>query len=191
MMDFKILQHVRFIAVFILALFLSGCLKPVYQNSSGSTEVNNRAPSAFGQLSFSQPTTREAQLIIQDLGLKLSDRSAQKLFRLEINIDKSVRRLTTTTTDNPRAANIANINAHFVLRRIADEAIIVNERRFAQASYNTTGQGVADDQALVNANERAARQIAQLIRAKLLATLAQDEIKPLEDQGPEVTIIRQ
>lgn len=185
-----ILGILKFILIALAVLFLSACnFVPLYQSSSISNGLNKKAVSTqFAQISFSEPNDRASQIVFRELGF-WSNSDNEKIYRLEVNVTQNSHRITTTTSANPRIANIATSKAHFTLQRISDEAIIIDEHRFAQAIYNTTGQVVADEQAQINAQERAARTLAELIRTRLLVVLSQDEIVPIEPKSKQITSI--
>ena len=147
----------------LLPLAVAGCssLQPVYGDRGiGAERV---------ALSYAKPTTRLEQIIYQDLALSLGKASAGPL--LTVKTTTSNRRLTRSDVSRPSAQREAVVTADIEVKG-ADGAVLFAGRRSAAASYTVDGQGLADTEALRNAEEQAARALAETIRLTLIGVLA-------------------
>jgi hypothetical protein len=83
----------------------------------------------------------------------------------------SNRRLTRSDVTRPSEQREAVVTADIELKAADGSVLFVGERS-AAASYSVDGQGLADTEALRNAEEQAARALAETIRLTLLGVLA-------------------
>jgi len=147
----------------LLPLALAGCssLQPVYgDNGIGAERL---------ALSYAKPTTRLEQIIYQDLALSLGKANSGPL--LTIVTSTSNRRLTRSDVSRPSAQREAVVSADIEVKA-ADGTVLFAGERSAAASYSVDGQGLADTEALRNAEEQAARALAETIRLTLIGVLA-------------------
>jgi len=147
----------------LLPLAVAGCssLQPVYgDNGIGAERL---------ALSYAKPATRLEQIIYQDLALNLGKASGGPL--LTIVTSTTNRRLTRSDVNRPSAQREAVVSADIELKG-ADGAVLFAGERSAAANYSVDGQGLADTEALRNAEEQAARALAETIRLTLIGVLA-------------------
>ena len=144
---------------------LSACsgLRPVY----GPTGVINE------QLAFryAEPDTRLDQIIIQDLMLRLGKGGGADAPQIRISTATGSRGLTRTDVERPRAQKEMAVTATYSVVA-ADGEILLTGSRKATAQYESVGQVLADEAAAQDAQERAARAVADTIRLSILAGLA-------------------
>lgn len=149
--------------VLLAPLAVAGCssLKPVYgDNGIGAERV---------ALSYAKPTTRLEQIIYQDLALSLGKAAGAPL--LTVMTTTSNRKLTRSDVTRPSAQRETVVSAEIELKG-TDGTVLFAGERSAAASYSVDGQGLADTEALRNAEEQAARALAETIRLTLIGVLA-------------------
>jgi LPS-assembly lipoprotein len=147
----------------LLPLALAGCssLQPVYgDNGIGAERL---------ALSYAKPTTRLEQIIYQDLALSFGKASSGPL--LTVVTSTSNRRLTRSDVSRPSTQREAVVSADIEVKG-ADGTVLFAGKRSAAASYSVDGQGLADTEAVRNAEEQAARALAETIRLTLIGVLA-------------------
>lgn len=157
------------IGLIVLALLgagaMSGCssFRPVYGDNG---VVSERIELAYGK-----PTSRLDQIIYQDLALKFGKSSSADAPRLSVTAIASSRGLTRTGAVKPATQQEATVVATAVLTT-ADGRVVFNGKRSASAGYVTVGQVLADTEAANEAQERAAREVGELLRLAILGALA-------------------
>lgn len=147
----------------LLPLAVAGCssLQPVYGDRGiGAERV---------ALSYAKPETRLEQIIYQDLALSLGKAAGAPL--LTVATTTSNRRLTRSDVTRPSTQREAVVTADIELKG-TDGTVLFKGERSAAASYSVDGQGLADTEALRNAEEQAARALAETIRLTLIGVLA-------------------
>lgn len=152
-----------FSVALLLPLTMAGCssLRPVYgDNGIGGEHL---------ALVYAKPVTRLEQIIYQDLAVSLGSASSGPL--LTIVTTTSNRRLTRSDVTRPSAQREAVVSADIEVKA-ADGSVLFAGERSAAASYSVDGQGLADTEALRNAEEQAARALAEAIRLTLVGVLA-------------------
>ncbi len=151
-----------FIALAFLSLALSACsFSPIY----GDKAFDN----SNIRLSYSEPKTRLEQIIYSDLRLKLGEEANSDL--LTIAVSSSTRSIARTGNGLPSSISEAIVTARIKIVDFNDETnIIFSGTRSAATSYSTNGQIIADKKALEDAQERAALELAQIIRLTLIGS---------------------
>ncbi len=146
--------------VLLVPLAVAGCssLKPVYgDNGIGAERL---------ALSYAKPTTRLEQIIYQDLALSLGKAAGGPLLTTTSN-----RKLTRSDVARPSEQREVVVAADIEVKG-TDGTVLFKGERSAAASYSVDGQGLADTEALRNAEEQAARALAETIRLTLIGVLA-------------------
>jgi LPS-assembly lipoprotein len=149
----------------VTPLALAGCgsFRPVY----GEAGVVQQKL-AFN---YAKPNSRLEQIIIQELALRLgkaTDREDAPVVR--ISAAAGGRALTSTGVTKPATQHEMSVTASYAV--VVDGKVVLQGSRKASASYATVGQVLADEAAAKDAQERAAREVAQTIRLSILAQLA-------------------
>jgi LPS-assembly lipoprotein len=155
-------------ALIVLALFgasgLAGCTSytPVYgDNGTNIAQAN---------FQYAKPVNRLDQIIYQELTLKMGRGASGVAPLLEIVTTTSTRKLTTTDVTRPSEQNEAVVTATIKVTSPAG-AVVFNTTRSATALYSTDGLGLADGEAQRNAEDNAARELAETIRLTLMGVL--------------------
>ena len=148
----------------LLPLALAGCsgFRPVY----GECGVAR----AGLEFAYAKPGNRLEQIIVQDLVRKLGSSGRPDVPEIRITAAAGARALTHTSVDKPATHHEMAVTATFTVTR-EGEVLLTGTRR-ASASYVTVGQVLADEAAAKDAQERAAREVAETIRLSLLAALS-------------------
>jgi hypothetical protein len=155
-------------ALIVLVLFgssgLVGCTSytPVYGDNG-----TNMAQANF---QYAKPVNRLDQIIYQDLTLKMGRGASGVAPLLEITTTTSSRDLTTTDVTRPSQQSEAVVTATVKVTSPAG-AVVFNTTRSASAVYTSDGQGLADSEAQRNAEDNAARELAETIRLTLIGVL--------------------
>jgi hypothetical protein len=152
-----------FVAI-ALALLLAGCsgFRPVYDSGSFG-----RGDMAFR---YSEPNSRLEQIVVQDLALRLGRNDADSSPLIRIIVQSSNAALTRTNVAKPATSRQATVTVNYTL--VVDGRSVASGSRRASAQYTTSGQVMANDAALRDASERAAREAGELVRLAILGHLA-------------------
>lgn len=150
-------------AAMLVAMVGSGCsFSPVYSDSSPI----NAMSLAF---TLGKPSSRIEQVIYQDIALRFAVSDAPRTPRLTVSASSSARDVMLSANqgghpDVQRVSITANATATY------GGKTIFTATRTASADYTTSGQVLADKAALADAEERAARAVAESLRLTILAT---------------------
>jgi LPS-assembly lipoprotein len=160
------LHNARIGLALAATLTIAACsgLTPLYQDGSATGAYRNL-------ISFADPETRAEQVLIRELKTALGANGAgAPLFSVSINSKTEL--VSVIATANPAKSKTLTLTAKYTL---ADPATpdkpILSETRTASATYTTGPQALANTRAESDATERAARRLADIIRARLLLYL--------------------
>lgn len=157
-------------AVGLIALgLLAGCqARPLY--STGSNTVDKSA-----SISVSKAQDRVEQRVRNELIFLLAGgggEPANPAYHLELNVNsRDVGVLLSQSDDVPRAGRLV-VTADYNLTRVESGETVRSGRRQTVALVDFPVQEFAKLRAIRDAENRAAREMAELIRADLLAALA-------------------
>ena len=145
------------------AAVLSACtMAPVYSD----------ARTASQQLAFTyaEPNSRLEQIVYQDLRLRLGESQVPDARELRVSISAGGSREALSATDNPNTTKRVTAVARLTIAPPAGSGgAPVTITRTAMANYTTNAQAFAAQEALVEAQERAAHAVAESLRLALLA----------------------
>lgn len=152
--------------IFALAglLAVAGCgLTPVYQTGSDSSLAD--------RIGYAEPTSRAEQIVYQALKFSLGEGGGAPLV-LTLSIETAVSAASGVESDDPATPYRLEMTARYTLVESADpETVLLSERRAADATFTRGPQAAANAAAETDAEERAARRLADIIRARLLIYL--------------------
>ncbi|NOZ31959.1 MAG: hypothetical protein GXP01_02555 [Alphaproteobacteria bacterium] len=161
------LRNARIGIALAAVLTLAACtgLTPLYQDGAATGAFRNA-------ISFADPTTRAEQVVIRELKTALGANGiGAPVFA--ISIESNVELVSVIATTNPAKPKTLTLTAQYSLTDpAAPEKPILSETRTASASFTTGPQGLANERAQADATERAARRLADIIRARLLLYLS-------------------
>lgn len=150
------------------ALLLAGCqARPLYQDANGETR------GALAAIAYSEASSRVGletrnRLIFLTSG---GDETKTPEYRLDLSVTSSVAGvLLEKDADTPNAGR-AVATGTYTLRRISDDTVLKTERRQSVALFDYPRQEFAKLRAARDAEDRAARELAELIYADLSMAL--------------------
>lgn len=180
-------------AAIVVALFGAGCsFRPVYGVNAGAPDAISLA------FNLAKPNSRTEQVVYEVLALRFATSTAPNTPELSVSTSASARRLgfdgapvfVGQTYNQERGEFEDNGRRNELLRQRIDVTVnatvtldgrtLFTTTRFASADYNTTGNVLADQAALTDAEERAAKAAAESLRLALLAKFPYNEgyLKP-------------
>ena len=172
----------RLLAALALAGLAGGCFQPLYGDRAmvgGSSGVGNKL-SAVDVNPIKAPNgTRLARVgvdVRNELmyGLTGGGAAASPNYRLDVNLSSTnLQVIVDINTARPDIQNYG-IDASYVMVDLNTKKIVVRGTTFARVSYNTPGQQqrFAGDRGLRDAENRAAKVIAENIRTRLASHFA-------------------
>lgn len=148
---------------------LAGCqVQPLYAEKSN-------APRAMATVGFSEAKSRVGQEVRNRLIFLASGGAGEPARReYEVTLDVNTRAvgvLVDSTTDTPSAGRII-INVGYVMKRISTGEIVKAGHRSVTALVDYSAQEFAKIRAVRDAENRAAREVAELVRLDLAGYLA-------------------
>lgn len=142
---------------------LAGCTSftPVY-GDNGVVAQN-------GDFRFSAPQTRLDQIIYQSLLLKLGQSKSSAAPYVEITTTSATADLTRSAVLRPNDQRQVVVTAAIRITNAAGK-VVFNTTRSAAAVYTVDSQGLANSEALKDAEARAAAELAETVRLTLLSS---------------------
>ncbi len=145
-------------------LFLSACsFSPLYEEKSLITNSIS--------LNYAKPNTRLEQIVYNELKLRLGNNNENEENIFSITISPSTRSVGRSSNQSPANIRELILTGNYSVTN-ADNEKIISGSRSVRVSYAQSGQIIADKQAYNEASERAALELAQIIRLALLAELS-------------------
>jgi len=147
-----------------LALFLlAGCqAQPLYGSINGETQ----------SVSVSPADTRVEQAVRNELVLGFGGEQMNAAYQLDLSVSSNIVGLLPGGIDNEFSAARATVTATYVLRSASTGETLKSGSRLADAQLDLPSQQFAQVRARSEAEDRAARQVATLVRADIAAALA-------------------
>lgn len=147
------------------AASLSACssFRPVYGYSG--------IVSSSIALSYAKPNSRLEQIIYQEMALRFGKTQSEDAPRLTVSAGAGARALTRTSIAKPATQYDVTVTGSATLTT-ADGKVVFSGSRKATAAYTTVGQVLADTEAANEAQERAAKELSELLRLAILSALA-------------------
>ena len=147
-------------------IVLAGCtFAPVY---SGKLAEQRQI-----ELTYAQPGNRLAQIINQELALRLGSSTSPSSPLVTIVANSAVRSTMLSATLNPYKAYETTVTATLtIVARDGSNTAPLSFTRTATAGFSSDAQVMADTEAQIDASERAARSVAESLRLAVLASLA-------------------
>ena len=163
-------------AVAACALILASCqFQPLYSSDSGTLAVSNRTLST---LSVAEVDGRAAQQVRNHLIFLLSGGATpanpSHEVRLRITTNSRVSAARVANAESNQLGNTAGsveINASYEIYDTRTHELVRRGSRIASAAYDKTSQSFASERAERDAENRAAREVAELLRLAIAADL--------------------
>jgi hypothetical protein len=145
---------------------LAGCsFAPVYSGALAASPSLN--------LAYGKPNSRLEQIVYQELSLRLGETQNQAAPLLTVSVASNASDMARSQRLDPREPEQVTVTATATItRRDGSKTAPVTLTRFAVANYTRSGQVLADNAALNEAAERAAKSVAESLRLAILADLS-------------------
>lgn len=124
------------------------------------------------RLAYAEPTTRLEQIVYQELRLRVGESRAPDARLASVSLTTSNVARTMSASANPNAPRALSVTARLTVAA-PDGGPSTVITRTATADYTTNPQALASQEARIDAEERAARAVAESLRLALLAGVAQ------------------
>ena len=153
------------------AAVLSGCsFSPVY-GGNGSFGRGALADQPLLNYAYAKPNSRLEQVVYQELALRLGSSDAETAPLVSLSVSAGGVGVMQSVTPDPRkvAEMSVTVTATITPRDGSGNAPVTITRR-ATATYSHAGQALNDNEAALEAQERAARSAAESLRLAILAS---------------------
>ena len=142
---------------------LAGCqAQPLYGSMTGEKQ----------SVSVSPATSRVGQMVRNELVLGFGGDQTNAAYQLNLSVSSNIAGLLPGGIDNEFSAARATVTATYVLKSASTGETVKSGSRFADAQLDLPSQQFAQIRARSEAEDRAARQVAALVRADIVAALA-------------------
>jgi LPS-assembly lipoprotein len=170
----------KVIGLSLLLVIAQACtVTPLYGNRTGETE--STAGTDRGQIAIQAPQTREEQQVRNHLLFLLNQgqgEPADPVYSLALGVtNRTIAAATQQTVFDPKAnegqptSGTVIMTSDYVLRNAATGETVASGRRSVSADFDQPRQEFANDRAERNAQDRAARELAELLRLSLAQNL--------------------
>lgn len=154
----------------LFASTLAACqFQPLYGNNSG----NSGGISGLAHVAVSQVNTRVAQQVRNHLLFLLNGGlgSTEKTHEARIRVTWSNRDLAAIKDVQDSSAGTVSVTVNYSLVNLKTGKSIADGTRQADASYDRTGQVFANERAQRDAENRAAKEVAEALRLAIASDL--------------------
>lgn len=142
---------------------LAGCqAQPLYGSMGG--EIRS--------VVVSEADSRVEQVVRNQLVLGFGGEQQDGAYRLDLDVTSSVTGLLPGGVDNEFSAARTTVTANYVLKSESTGETVKSGSRFVDAQLDLPSQNFAQARSKLDAEDRAARQVAALVRADIAAALA-------------------
>lgn len=155
----------------ICGLALSGCqVSPLYGDRAG-LDGSSATANVLASISVDPPSDRVTQLVRNELLFGLDSGTQNVQYRLALRATQSENVLGVGGTGAATARSV-RVTANYQLFRLGDDEVLAANTVFATASYDSVEQRFANERAAIDAQARAAREVAATIQAQLASAIA-------------------
>jgi len=167
MLSFEVLgsgSRARILAAMLGLGLLAGCqAQPLYGSMQGQQQ----------SISISEADSRVEQVVRNELVLAFGGEHNNSAYTLDLTVTSSTAGLLPGGLDNEFSAARTTVTAVYVLKSATRGETVKSGSRFVDAQLDLPSQNFAQERAKLEAEDRAARQVASLVRADIAAALAQ------------------
>lgn len=143
---------------------LAGCqAQPLYGSMTGQKQ----------SVSVSAADSRVEQVVRNELVLGFGGEQQDSAYQLDLTVTSGVSGILPGGLDNEFSAARATVTASYALKSVATGETLRTGSRFADAQLDLPSQQFAQVRAQLDAEDRAARSVAALVRADVAAALTQ------------------
>lgn len=153
----------RTLAIVLGLGLLAGCqAQPLYGTMAGQKQ----------SITVSTADSRVEQVVRNELVLGFGGEQQDSAYRLDLNVTSGVSGLLPGGLDNEFSAARTTVTASYVLKLVSTGETVKSGSRFVDAQLDLPSQQFAQERAKLEAEDRAARQVAALVRTDVAAALA-------------------
>ena len=153
----------RVLAGVLGTMLLAGCqVQPLYGSIDGQQQ----------SISVSQPGSRVEQAVRNELVSGFGGEQLNAAYQLNLSVKSTSTGILPSVIDNQFSAARTTVTATYVLKSVSTGETLKTGSRFADAQLELPSQQFAQIRARRDAEDRAARQVATLVRADIAAALA-------------------
>lgn len=155
-------------ATLLAAPFLSAC-QPLY----GTTQSGARLKDVMASLKIPEVPGRVGQRVRNELIFASTGGGypAEPLYRLDIAVRQSVSNTLVELTGDVQG-QLVNVDAQFKLVRLADNQVVLQGKSAGRAAFDRYDPIFTNTRAQIDAENRAARVVAEGIRTRIAAFLS-------------------
>jgi LPS-assembly lipoprotein len=166
MLSFEVLGLVskaRLLAAVLGLGLLAGCqVQPLYGTMDGEKQ----------SISVSAAQTRVGQVVRNELVLGFGGEQQNTAYSLDLKVTSDNTGTLPDGIDNEDTAARMTVTADYVLKSTSTGETVKSGSRFVDAQLDLPSQKFAQERAKLDAENRAARQVAALVRADIVAALS-------------------
>lgn len=173
----RFIRRIGLVSGLAMLTFLAGCqVRPLYSEASGTGE-------RLAAVSFSQPQNRIDQVIRNHLIFLTSGgagESTHPAYDLRLTATSTASSILDDEDDDnvsPTGVPVpgrVQVTATYTLIRVSDGQVLKSSKREVVSLIDVSGQGFAKLRAIRDAENRAARELAEFIRAEIAIVLARE-----------------
>lgn len=174
------LLHIQLLSmsvILVMVLALSSCqFQPLYETNDNTISGTN---TALSQIAVSEVTTRQAQQVRNHLIFLLSGGTVplDPRFDLKLRVTSNTNTLASAIANSAsnqigNTAGSVKITVSYDLYDRVKKQIVHRGARTSNASFDKTSQSFASDRAIRDAENRAAKSVAEQLRLALSSNLA-------------------
>ncbi|MBU4531791.1 MAG: hypothetical protein KUA43_16640 [Hoeflea sp.] len=153
----------RALSAGLALVMLAGCqAQPLYGSIQGETQ----------SVSVSTADSRVEQTVRNELVLGFGGEQTHAAYQLDLSVSSNMSGLLPGGVDNEFSAARVTVTATYVLKSASTGETLKDGSRFADAQLDLPSQQFAQIRARSEAEDRAAREVAALVRADVAAALA-------------------
>ncbi|MDP2122600.1 MAG: hypothetical protein Q8S27_10930 [Hoeflea sp.] len=153
----------RALATGLALVLLAGCqAQPLYGSMGGER----------ASVSVSEAGSRVEQRVRDELLVGFGGEQPNAAYHLDLTVSSGISGILPGGVDNEFSAARATVTASYVLKSASTGETVKTGSRFADAQLDLPSQQFAQVRASSEAEDRAARQVAALVRADVAAALA-------------------
>lgn len=155
------------------SLGLAGCqVRPLYGDGPAAGGTNTSSTrAALASISIDPPADRTTQLVRNELFFGIDSGGAPSRYRLALRATSAEETLGVSGTGAAFARSV-RVTATYQLFIVGEDEPLVANTVFSNAAYDRGEQRFANQRAALDAEARAARDVAAIIEAQLAAALA-------------------
>lgn len=164
--------------VFAAALASACTVRPLYSNAPLSPGSTTTAQSELASIAVKPVTTRYAQQVRNNLIFAFTggkERTDNPLYSLDLNvtelIESAAKVQITKDQDQPTAGTVT-LTSRYRLTDVKTGAVVSTGTRSMSASYDKPNQEFASYRAQIDAENRAARELAEILNLAIAQDLA-------------------